>query len=267
MTDLYRWTPGHNAVIVNVPHAGTFIPDDIARLLTSEGRAVRDTDWHVDRLYEDAVAAGCGMLVATHSRIVADLNRDPDGAVLYPGASNTEVCPTTSFFDAPLYTTPPAPEAVRERVATYWRPYHRKLAAEIAAVKARHGFCVLLDAHSICSEVPRFFAGRLPDLNLGTANGASATPALQAEVLALLDGAAGFSAVCNGRFKGGYITRHYGRPAQRVDALQLEIGQACYMEMPDPGARGLPEYDPKRGVALRGVIARLVEILERWRPA
>ena len=264
-TDLFRWTPGSNAVIVNVPHAGTFLPAAIAATLTAEGLAVPDTDWHVDRLYEGAADAGCAMLVATHSRIVADLNRDPQGATLYPGSSNTEICPTTTFFDAPVYRHPLPAAEVRARVESYWIPYHRKLAAEIAATKARHGFCVLLDAHSIASEVPRFFTGRLPDLNLGTADGASIAPALQSRLLEVLNGATGFTAVCNGRFKGGYITRHYGNPGAGVDAVQLEIGQACYMASP-PSGGGMPCYDENRGVALHNVLARVVEVLVRWNP-
>lgn len=258
MTDLFRFTPGRKAVIVNVPHAGTVIPDDIAATLTAAGRAMPDTDWHVDRLYVAALQMGCAMMVATHSRIVADLNRDPGGAMLYPGASNTELCPTSTFADEPVYLDGKQPDTheIERRRRTYWQPYHDKLAIEVEAIKAKHGHCILLDAHSIRSAVPRFFEGKLPDLNLGTADGKSCAPGLAEQVFATLRSAPGFTAVHNGRFKGGYITRHYGRPDDRVHALQLEIGQSCYMDEAQP-----QPYDAAASAPLRQVLSRLIRQL------
>jgi N-formylglutamate deformylase len=255
---LYKFTAGRKPVLVNVPHAGTVIPPDIAATLTPAGKAIPDTDWHVDRLYTAALQMGCAMMVATHSRIVVDLNRDPDGAVLYPGASNTELCPTTTFGDEAIYLEGKSPDAheIERRRRTYWQPYHEKLAAEIEAIKAKHGYCILLDAHSIRSEVPRFFEGKLPDLNLGTADGRSCAKELAAQALATLQSNPGFTAIHNGRFKGGYITRHYGQPATNVHALQLEIGQTCYMDeaRPDP-------YDAAASAPLRQVLGRLASTL------
>jgi N-formylglutamate deformylase len=263
MTPLYKWTPGRKPVIVNVPHAGTFIPGDIAAQLTGAGRALPDTDWHVDRLYTAALQMNCAMLVANHSRVVVDLNRDPDGAALYPGASNTEVCPTTTFADQPIYLEGRFPDSVEieRRLRAYWTPYHDKLAAEVEALKAKHGHCILLDAHSIRSTVPRFFAGKLPDLNLGTADGKSCDADLAERVFGLLDSASGFSAVHNGRFKGGYITRHYGKPHEGVHALQVEIGESCYMDEDKPEL-----YDAAASAVLRGVLGQLVALLVNWWP-
>jgi len=258
MTALSKFTPGRKAVLVNVPHAGMVIPDDILATLTPAGRAIPDTDWHVDRLYAAALQMGCAMMVATHSRIVADLNRDPSGAALYPGASNTELCPTSTFGDEPIYLDGKLPDAheIERRRRVYWQPYHDRLAAEIEAIKAKHGYCILLDAHSIRSTVPRFFEGKLPDLNLGTADGKSCAPQLALEAFAALQSVPGFTAIHNGRFKGGYITRHYGRPDLQVHALQLEIGQSCYMDESAP-----QPYDSAASAPLRQVLGKLIDTL------
>jgi N-formylglutamate deformylase len=259
----YKWIPGRKPLLINVPHAGTFLPDDIAQTLTPAGKAIPDTDWHVDHLYTAAMRMGCAMLAATHSRIVVDLNRDPSGAALYPGASNTELCPATTFAGEAIYLQDRQPDAfeIERRVRAFWQPYHARLAAEIEAMKATHGFCILLDAHSIRSSVPRFFAGMLPDLNLGTADGKSCDPVLTDKVFDVFAAAPGFTAVHNGRFKGGYITRHYGRPAQDVHALQLEIGQSCYMDEDNPHS-----YDAAASAPLRGVLGSVTALLLDWRP-
>ncbi len=261
--DLWRRYPGTTPVLIDIPHCGTHVPPEIARNLTPAGQRLLDTDWHVEKLYAFAPKLGAGIFHATHSRYVADLNRDPDGVPLYPGADNTEVCPLKSFHDAELWQAGRAPGAaeVKRRVDAYWRPYHAGLAAEIAAVKARHGFCVLLDGHSIFSEVPRFFSGKLPDFNLGTADGRSCAPALQARAAAVLAGAAGFTHVVNGRFKGGYITRRYGQPAQGVHALQLEMAMSAYLD-----ERAPDRYDPARAARLIGVLEDLVAALLEWTP-
>ena len=258
MQALYKWTPGRKALLINVPHAGTFVPGDISQTLTAAGKALPDTDWYVDRLYTAALQLGCAMLSATHSRYVVDLNRDPSGTVLYPGASNTELCPLTTFADAAIYAQGKQPDSfeIERRLRDYWQPYHHKLATEIEAIKAKHGFCIVLDAHSIRSRVPRFFEGVLADLNLGTADGTSCDSTLAEKVFAVLDGSPGFTAANNGRFEGGYITRHYGQPAQQVHALQLEIGQSCYMDENSPTL-----YDAAASAPLRGVLSRLAALL------
>jgi N-formylglutamate amidohydrolase len=260
---LSSFAPGTSALLINVPHAGTYIPADLRQDMTPVAQTVPDTDWHVHLLYQFALEMGAGLMAATHSRYVVDLNRDPGDAALYPGADNTELCPTRSFANEEIYLAGQAPDASRiaQRRQDYWAPYHQALAAELERIKARHGYAILLDAHSIRSRVPRFFAGQLPDLNLGTADGRSCDGALQAAVLDMLQAAAGFSAVCNGRFKGGYITRHYGRPDEGVQALQLEMAQSCYMDEAAPFA-----WEPQRAQALFGALRSLVRRLLEWRP-
>ena len=243
LADLVR---GGAPLVIDIPHAGTYLPPALVARLTPAARAVPDTDWHVEKLFAFARDADVTVIVATHSRYVVDLNRNPSGAVLYPGADNTELCPARTFGNEALYADRDAPDAaeVAARRAEYFVPYHALLAAEVERVRARHGRAILLDGHSIRSEVPRFFAGRLPDLNLGTADGASCAPAVQAAADVVLAGAEAFTSVVNGRFKGGYVTRHYGQPSRGVHALQLEIAQACYMVERPPypwqGARAAP---------------------------
>jgi len=259
--DLHR---GDGPLVVDVPHAGTHVPPALAARLTPAARAVPDTDWHVEKLCAFARDAGATLLVATHSRYVVDLNRDPSGAALYLGADNTELVPTRTFAGEPIWRDGEAPAAaeVAERRAVYFAPYHAALAAEVGRVRALHGHAVLLDGHSIRSEVPRFFAGRLPDLNLGTADGASCALPVAGCASAVLAGATGFGAVVNGRFKGGYVTRHYGRPDAGVHALQLEIAQRCYMDEAPPYP-----WDAARAAPLAALLARLVAALAAWRPA
>ena len=260
---LWTLTRGDSPLIVDIPHAGAHIPDAIALRLTDAGRAVPDTDWHVGALYEFARMMGTTLIAATHSRYVVDLNRDPSGVALYPGADNTELCPTQTFASEPIYATgsAPAEREIAARRNVFYDPYHHALAAEIERVRARHGYAILLDAHSIRSEVPRFFAGRLPDLNLGTARGASCAQNVERLAIDVLAAAQSFSHVANGRFTGGYVTRHYGRPALGVHALQLEIGQSCYMDESAPF-----RYDPSRAAPLIGVLERLVIALSECRP-
>lgn len=260
---LYEIDRGESAVIVDVPHAGTYLPVGLAARLTPAAHALPDTDWHVEKLFSFARGLGVTTLMATHSRYVVDLNRDPGGRALYPGADNTELCPTRTFANEPIYSAGDEPDSaeIAQRCAEYFTPYHAVLASEIERVLARRGYAILLDGHSIKREVPRFFAGRLPDLNLGTADGASCAPEFHHAAALTLARATAFSSVVNGRFKGGYITRHYGVPGHGVHALQLETAQACYMNE-------LPPYrwDSSSAAALVGVLERLVEVLVSTRP-
>ena len=255
---LYTLVPGSTPLLINVPHAGTYIPARLREGMSPVAQTAPDTDWHVHLLYQFALELGAGLMVATHSRYVIDLNRDPANAALYPGADNTELCPTRSFASEELYQPGRQPDAqdVAWRREHYWAPYHQVLAAELARLRERHGRAILLDGHSIRAQVPRFFGGRLPDLNLGTADGASCGASLQDAAMRVLQSADGLSSICNGRFKGGYITRHYGRPGEGVEALQLEMAQSCYMEESAPYA-----WEPLRARALMTVLRRLVETL------
>ena len=260
---LWQLARGDSPLIVDVPHAGTFVPGELAARLSPAANPLPDTDWHVDRLYAFAHGAGATVMIATHSRYLIDLNRDPSGAALYAGADNTELCSTRTFANEPIYERDPPDDAeIAARRAAYFDPYHAQLAAEIERVRSRHGFAVLLDGHSIRSSVPRFFAGRLPDLNLGTADGSSCATSLQSIAQRIVGGARDFSHAVNGRFKGGYVTRHYGAPADNVHALQLEIAQACYMDEAPPY-----RWDELRASALVEVLRQLVGALIEWRPA
>ncbi len=232
----YRFHPGHTPLLVSMPHVGTHVPEALARRMTKAALDVPDTDWNVDRLYDFLGADGASVLVATHSRYVIDLNRPPDNRPLYPGASNTELCPLTLFDDSPIYVERGEPDAmeVALRLDRYWRPYHHRLAETLAAVREKFGVALLFDAHSIRSRVKRFFDGRLPDLNLGTADGRSAAADLTGRLVEIAAEAEGYSTILNGRFKGGYTTRHYGKPANGVHAIQLELAQSTYMDEDPP---------------------------------
>lgn len=228
----FRFRRGTRPLLISMPHVGTHLPPALAARLTAEARHVPDTDWHLERLYDFADELGASVLVATHSRYVIDLNRPPDDQNLYPGQDTTGLCPVDTFDKTPLYAAGDVPgEAeIAARRDAIWYPYHRQLLAELDRLKAAHGTVALWDAHSIRSVLPRFFEGKLTDLNLGTANGASCDPALAQELLHIAEQATGYTAVLNGRFKGGHITRQYGHPAQGVHAVQLEMTQSSYMQ-------------------------------------
>ncbi|MDM0111615.1 N-formylglutamate deformylase [Variovorax sp. J22R133] len=253
----FRFHQGTRPLLISMPHVGTHVPAALAARLTDEARHVPDTDWHLDKLYDFAVKElGASVLMATHSRYVIDLNRPPDGASLYPGQSVTGLCPVDTFDDTPLYANGDVPgeEEIAARREAIWRPYHAKLAEELVRIKAQHGVAALWDAHSIRSVLPRFFEGKLPDLNLGTADGASCDPALAAQLLAIAKEATGYTGVLNGRFKGGHITRHYGQPGQGVHAVQLEMTQCSYMQEQLPF-----DYLPEVAAGVRPHVRRMLE--------
>ena len=216
-----------------MPHTGTYIPEALLSRMTPAAKARADTDWHLERLYDFLVELDASVLVATHSRYVVDLNRPPDGANLYPGRDTTAIVPVDTFFKSPIYLSDLELQEseIKQRVGEYWKPYHAKLAEALAAIKARHGIALLWDAHSIFSVVPRFFEGRLTDFNLGTADGKSCARGVGERLLAKVRG---YSAVLNGRFKGGYITRHYGDPGEGIHAVQLELSEITYMNEQPP---------------------------------
>jgi N-formylglutamate deformylase len=253
--ELFTLHRGAAPLLISVPHNGTRVPDAIAARLTDAARAVPDTDWHVARLYDFARELGASLLVPTHSRYVIDLNRSEDDVSLYPGQNTTGLCPIVRFTGDPVYLDGQTPDEdeVRARVDRYWRPYHAALRDEIDRIKAQHDRCVLWEAHSIRSVLPFLFEGRLPDLNLGTAGGASCAPGLQRRLVAALEAQRDYSHAVNGRFKGGYITRHYGDPANRIDAVQLELAQLNYMDE-DSFA-----WMPDRAQRLRRTIRALLE--------
>jgi N-formylglutamate deformylase len=246
---------GTAPLLVSLPHDGIALPEDLANRLTPEARGVPDTDWFVSRLYDFARRLGASLLVPVNSRYVVDLNRPPDDLSLYPGQNTTGLCPLQRFSGAPVYLAGQEPTAdeVAARVERYWRPYHDALAAELARVRARHGRAVLWEGHSIRSTVPFLFDGRLPDFNLGTAAGASCAPERQARIEAVMAAQDHYTWVANGRFKGGYITRHYGRPGEGVDAVQLELAQCTYMD------EATGRYQPERAANVQALVGALLE--------
>ncbi|MDX1481619.1 MAG: N-formylglutamate deformylase [Woeseiaceae bacterium] len=228
---VYRFHAGRLPLLISVPHDGRSVPDDIGRRMTASARALPDTDWHVARLYDFATEFGASLLVANFSRYVVDLNRPPDDRPLYPGQLATGLCPTATFSGLPLYRAGMSvtDDEREERVARYWRPYHERLATELARMRDDFGQACLWDAHSIASRVPSLFDGELPELNLGSHRGRSCGSAARAAVAAVAE-QSDYSFVLDGRFTGGYITRHYGAPGQGMHALQLEIAQRAYMD-------------------------------------
>ena len=246
---------GTSALLVSMPHLGRELPPELTDDYVPRARAVEDTDWHLDRLYDFLPELGASVLKPRYSRYVIDLNRPPDDAPMYPGASNPELCPTRFFTGDALYRPgcAPTPDERDRRRATYWQPYHAALAAELQRIKAIHGYALLWDAHSIRSQIPWLFDGTLPGLNIGTAGGASADRIVAARVVAACADACGVSHVLDGRFKGGFITRHYGAPAERVQAVQLEMCQLLYMR------ESLPfDYDAQRAATIKPLLKAMV---------
>jgi N-formylglutamate deformylase len=246
---------GSVPLLVSMPHVGSAIPVELKPAYTPAALQVEDTDWHLHELYDFLPALGASVLRPQYSRYLIDLNRPPDDAPMYPGAANTELCPTRFFSGALLYRPgcEPAPEERARRRQAYWQPYHAALAAELQRIKARHGFALLWDAHSIRSRIPWLFEGQLPDLNIGTAGGASADPAISAALEQTCAAHPEFTSTVNGRFKGGYITRHYGQPARAVHAVQLEMCQRLYMQETPPFA-----YDPARAAHISPLLRNMV---------
>ncbi|TYC48254.1 N-formylglutamate deformylase [Rhodobacterales bacterium] len=254
---------GDSPVVLGVPHAGTFVPEDIRAKLNETGLKLGDTDWHVDRLYSGLLDSAT-MVKANFHRYVIDANRDPEGVSLYPGQNTTGLCPTTDFDGRPIYregTEPDAQEIEARRLAWH-APYHTALAAELERVKAKHGVAILYDCHSIRSVIPYLFEGPLPDFNVGTNSGTTCDPDIEAAVASRTKTAEGYSAILNGRFKGGWTTRHYGRPAEGLHAIQMELAQKTHLATED-----LPfAYDKAKADRLRFHLKDILSALETLAP-
>jgi N-formylglutamate deformylase len=260
---IYTLHRGQAPLLVSLPHVGTLIPEALKARLVERALAAEDADWHLERLYAFARDLGASVIVPRHSRYVIDLNRPPENTPMYAGANNTELVPTRFFSGDPLYRDgqAPADDEVRDRLQRYWRPYHDALADELARLKTEHGHAVLWEGHSIRSVLPWLFEGRLPDLNLGTAKGASCAPRLRAALMQVLAAQQSYTQVTDGRFKGGYITRRYGQPQAGVHAVQLEMCWSTYMDEAPPY-----EVDPQRAERLQPVLRALLQAALAWRP-
>ncbi|MTH77910.1 N-formylglutamate deformylase [Paracoccus aestuariivivens] len=238
-------TQGDSPVILGLPHTGTWLPEEIRAQLNPRGQVLADTDWHIERLY-DGLLPGATTVRATFHRYVIDANRGADDASLYPGQNTTGLVPVTDFDGEPIWVTDPTAEDIADRKARFHAPYHAALAAEIERVRAKHGVAILYDCHSIRSHIPFLFEGTLPDFNIGTNSGRSCAPAIEAathEVAA----ATGRTHVLNGRFKGGWTTRHYGQPGSGVHAIQMELAQSTHLSTETPPFA----YDEAKAEALR----------------
>ena len=249
-------------LVIGLPHTGLDLPEDVRDALNETGRAVTDTDWHIHELYEGLVENVTTVRTLIH-RYTIDVNRDPSGASLYPGQNTTGLVPTTDFCGNPLYREDRTPDAVEveRRGQIYHAPYHNALAAELERVKSIHGYAILYDCHSIRSHIPFLFEGKLPDFNIGTDGGTTCDPSIQAAVHGICESADGYSAIVNGRFKGGWTTRYYGRPADGLHAIQMELAQSTYMLERAPWS-----YETKKANRLRVHLKSILNTLIHWRP-
>lgn len=250
---------GDGPVVLGLPHTGTLVPNEIRRRLNTRGQGLDDTDWHIHTLYE-GLLPGATTVRATFHRYVIDANRDPSGQSLYPGQNTTGLVPLTDFDGLDIWDSPPSEDEIEARRRAFHAPYQKALEAELTRVRDRHGIAILYDCHSIRSQVPFLFEGTLPDFNIGTNLGATCDPWIEATVQGLCQAADGYSTVTNGRFIGGWTTRHFGRPAEGLHAIQMELAQSTYLT-----DEAVPwTYDSEKARRLRGhlktILTRLVEL-------
>ncbi len=245
-------TRGEGPVVLGMPHTGAYVPPDIWATLNQTGKGLADTDWNIHKLYE-GLLPGASVVRATFHRYVIDANRDPSGASLYPGQNTTGLVPLTDFDGQEIWEVPPDANEIEARRQAYHAPYHAALEAELARVKDLHGGVVLYDCHSIRSEIPYLFEGILPDFNIGDNNGTTCAPGITQAVEAVCGKAEGYSCITNGRFKGGWTTRAYGRPDEAMHAIQMELAQSTYMQESAPWA-----YDTPRAECIRTHLKKLL---------
>lgn len=263
MTGFIEVIQGNSPLVLGLPHSGTELPGDVADCLNANGLALTDTDWHIDRLYAGLVDDVTTVRTRLH-RYAIDVNRDPSGASLYPGQATTGLCPITDFDGHPIYHKGQSPslEETKQRLTDWHKPYHAALAGEVQRLRDMHGFAILYDCHSIRSVIPRLFRNTPPDFSVGTDRGATCAPDIEARVVALCEGAKGYTSVLNGRFRGGWTTRHYGKPQEGVHAIQMELAQATYLCEEAPPW----QYDETRANRVRGPLKDILETLREWRP-
>lgn len=264
MNKTYHFCSGNSPVIISMPHVGTTLPNDIACRMSTEATVLKDVDWHLPMLYDMAKDYDISVISAEYARYVIDLNRSPENHSLYPGQDVTGLCPIDTFSKSAIYIDGEQPDEIeiQNRVEQYWQPYHEKLVTELQRIHSIHGIAILWDAHSIASHVPRFFSGKLPDLNFGTANLTTCDTSLQDALASTMREsihAKNYSHVFNGRFKGGYITRHYGVPNMNIHAVQLEMSQCIYMEESPPY-----KYDAALAIKVKPLLTDLLKTCLSW---
>ena len=253
--DVHR---GESPIVLAQPHGGIYVPDDINAQLNENGRHLSDTDWHIDRLYKGLFPAATVVQSHVH-RYVIDANRDPDGVSLYPGQNTTTLVPLTDFDGQPIWQQGQEPSAdeIAARRDAYHAPYHAALSAELERVKAKHGIAVLYDCHSIRSRIPFLFDGTLPDLNIGTDGGVTCAPEIEA-IAHEFAASSPYTTVLKGRFRGGWTTRHYGRPSEGVHAIQMELSQSTYLM-----AEAAPwSFAQKKATRLRRWLFDILDVIE-----
>lgn len=248
---------GDSPIVLAMPHTGTYVPEKVMSSLNTTGQGLSDTDWHIDKLYAELLP-NASIVKANFHRYVIDANRDPSGQSLYPGQNTTGLCPLTDFDGNKLYNHGSEPDdaEIESRRLSFHAPYHRAIEQQLANAKERHGVAVLYDCHSIRSLIPYLFEGKLPDFNIGTFDGKSCDARLSEAVENHCRHSAPYSSVLNGRFKGGWTTRHYGQPQNNVHAIQMELSQCNYMEEQAPW-----HYKPEAAEQLRNVLMPMLEAL------
>ena len=256
--DVFSYQKGNSPVVMSFPHDGMLLPPEIKNHFNTLGQQVPDTDWFVNQLYSFLAELDVSFFIPDYSRYVVDLNRSSQGGSLYPGQYETSVCPVATFDDVSIYNAgcEPNGDEIQRRITAYWQPYHDHIRSELERVKALHGYAILWDAHSIRGVVPQLFAGVLPELNFGTAAGTSCALDILKRVTDIAHAQNDFSVVENARFKGGFITRHYGNPADNIHTIQLEINQSIYMSDEQPAA-----LDDEKCARLRPLLKQFITAL------
>ncbi len=260
--EVFRIIPPQNSevpILLSVPHCGTAFPEELASDYKPEFvRAPEDTDWFVDTLYDFAAELGIGLIAANYSRWVIDLNRNPQSKPLYAdGRIITALCPVTTFTGQSIYKDERKEVEtgeVQRRRNVYFDPYHQKIKGLLDVLKKKYGKVLLWDCHSIRQQVLTIQKDKFPDLILGDADGTSASPGLIETVLGGLDHS-DYSVSHNHPFKGGYITRHFGRPSENQHALQLEMTKMNYMDDSEMS------YDKSRAEKIRALLKSIFEKL------
>lgn len=254
----HHFRQGNFPLLVSIPHNGRRIPEAIISSMTEHGKSSRDTDWFLDRLYDIPELSDASMLVANTSRYVIDLNRSDSNESLYPGQTTTGLIPMERFDGEPIWETPPSEKETARRIETFWKPYHDQIKTELNRMVQQFGIAVLIEAHSIESQLPRLFEGRLTDFNIGTNQGKSCDPALSAAVMKVLESQTRYTCVLNGRFVGGFITRNYGEPSSQRHAIQFELSQINYMDEVNK------VWDEAKSAEVQVVIGNIISGIKAW---